>query len=392
MLRRATVPKRVPEVLGNYDPAAHLQSHTLFDLLLVAVKCHPESTMREVAANRPDEIGRVEEQFVDPEPLPALALLAFFLKGWRTIAIASIAVATLFFLKAILTPRLYTVTTSLMPDARGPGPAVSGLAAQFGLPVSAGDPTQSPQFYFELLTSEEILRGVATAKFDLPNRDNRPINTLASWYEVPSSPRATDQVIKILRRSISPSVSLRTGVITASVSANHPAVAFQVASRLIDELNRFNTDRRLSRAGAEKAFAERHLAETNTALRVAEARLQTFLQTNREYRSSASLSLDEDRLAREVAMRQQLYTAAAQAYESAKMDQVRDTPVLTVLEPPRMPTSAAPRGLLKTIVLGVIVGTVLGGLVLLLRGPYETLREMMRSRPPISALRPTDSV
>src|SRR5437660_12923811 len=119
--------------------------------------------MREAAANRPDEIGRFDEEFIDPEPLPGLTLVAFFLRGWRTIAIGAVAVATLFFLKAVLTPRTYTVTTSLMPDSRGVGPSVSGLAAQFGIPVESGDPTQSPQFYLELLTSDEILRGVATA-------------------------------------------------------------------------------------------------------------------------------------------------------------------------------------------------------------------------------------
>jgi uncharacterized protein involved in exopolysaccharide biosynthesis len=348
--------------------------------------------MREAAANRPDEIGRFDEEFADPEPLPGLTLLAFFLKGWRTIAIAALTVAALFFLKAIATPSMYTVTTSLIPDSRSSSASVSGLAAQFGIPVAAGDPTQSPQFYLELLTSAEILRGVATANYNLPNRDAKPVTTLAQWYGIPRTAHTTDDVIKKLSRQLDATVSLRTGVITAAVSADNPVVAFQTASQLIDELNRFNSDRRLSRAGAEKEFAGRRLAETNLALRAADDRLQSFLQTNREYRSSIGLSFEEDRLAREVAMRQQLFTAASQAFETAKMEQVRETPVLTVLEPPRVPTSADRKGLLKTIVLGLIVGSVLGAMVLLLRGPFATLRSMLAGRPPISAVRQSERI
>jgi uncharacterized protein involved in exopolysaccharide biosynthesis len=343
--------------------------------------------MREAVASRPDEIRPVTDQFVDPEPLGGLALIAFLLKGWRTIAIATAVIGGLFFLKTALAPRTYTVGTSLMPDARGATPGVGGLAAQLGIPVSGGDPTQSPQFYLELLTSDAILRAVANAHYTFPGQGNERPKTLAEYYGIKSSPHTTDDVIKRLRSRINPSVSLRTGVISASVTANDPGVAFQLANAIIDELNRFNTDRRRSRAGAEKEFAERRLAETNAALRSAEDRLQGFLQTNREFRSSVGLTLEQDRLSRDVVMRQELFTAAAQAYEQAKMEQVRDTPVLTVLEPPRVPTTPDRRGLIKTTAVGIIFGAILGVMILLLKAPYQTVRVMVSQDTALPAIR-----
>ena len=343
--------------------------------------------MREAIASRPDEIRPTMDQFIDPEPLGGLALVAFFWKSWRTIAITTVLVGGFFFLKTILAPRTYTVGTALMPDARGTAPSVSGFAAQLGLPVSGGDPTQSPQFYLELLSSDAVLRGVANAHYDFPGRGKSTAKSLAEYYGIDSSPHTTDDVIKRLRSRLNTSVSLRTGVILASVSANDPGVAFQITNAIIEELNRFNTERRRSRAGAEKEFAERRLAETNAALRAAEDRLQGFLQTNREFRSSVGLTLEQDRLSRDVVMRQQLYTAAAQAYEQAKMEQVRDTPVLTVLEPPRVPTLPDRRGLVKTTLVGIIFGAVLGVLFLLLKAPYRTVRAMVHEDSSLPTIR-----
>jgi uncharacterized protein involved in exopolysaccharide biosynthesis len=328
----------------------------------------------QAVADRLDEVRSFDEGFVDPVPFSGVTLIAVLARNRRLIAIVTLAVAGIFAGRILMNPRSYTVPISFMPDTRGPNPSVTGLAAQFGIPVSSGDPTQSPQFYLDLLTSDEILRSVALGSYQLPNAKGTGPQTLLQWYDLDPSPKSINKVIRTLRSHLSASLSLRTGVIKAFVSADNPQVAVQVANHLIGELNRFNRERRLSRAGVERGFAEIQLRDADAALRVAEDRLQSFLQNNREFRTSAGLSLQEDRLSRDVSMRQQLYTAAAQAFEQSKLDQIRDTPVITILEPARLPATSDPRGLLKSTILGIFFGAILGVLVVLIREETRKFR------------------
>ncbi|HEX5830509.1 MAG TPA: hypothetical protein VFY16_05970, partial [Gemmatimonadaceae bacterium] len=102
-------------------------------------------------------------------------------------------------------------------------------------------------------------------------------------------------------------------------------------------------------------------------LRAAEDRLQAFLQRNRVYRSSPELVFEFERLDREASVRQQLVASLTQAYEQAKIDEVRDTPVITMVERPEIPVRADRRLLLQKALLGLAVGVVLGILLVLLR-------------------------
>ncbi len=51
---------------------------------------------------------------------------------------------------------------------------------------------------------------------------------------------------------------------------------------------------------------------------------------------------EHDRLERPVSMRQELVTAMAQAYEQARVDEVRNTPVITVIDQPESLSSDKP--------------------------------------------------
>jgi len=155
-------------------------------------------------------------------------------------------------------------------------------------------------------------------------------------------------------------------------------VAQQIASHLLEELNRFNLQTRQSQAAAERLFTENRLSEIETQLRAAEDALQRFLERNRDYRNSPLLQFQHDRLERDVQMRQQVYTTLAQAFEEAKIEEVRDTPVLTVIEPPSIALEPDHRGLLIGAVLAIIGALFLSSLWIvgleflrLTQAPYE---------------------
>jgi hypothetical protein len=78
---------------------------------------------------------------------------------------------------------------------------------------------------------------------------------------------------------------------------------------------------------------------------------------------------------REVVNRQQVYSTLVQSYEQARITEVRDTPVITVLQSPFLPPEPDGRGLTLSgalgLVLGGMVGVVLAFLVEVVQRPMD---------------------
>jgi uncharacterized protein involved in exopolysaccharide biosynthesis len=137
-------------------------------------------------------------------------------------------------------------------------------------------------------------------------------------------------------------------------------VAQDINSTLLRLASAFNLDTRKSRAKAERQFVERRLEEVRTQLLAVEDRLQSFYQRNREYARSPALTFERDRLARDVEFARQLYVTLAQSVEQAKLEEVRDTPVITLIDQPSRPLRRDPRGTMRMTVLAFIAATVAG--------------------------------
>jgi uncharacterized protein involved in exopolysaccharide biosynthesis len=144
------------------------------------------------------------------------------------------------------------------------------------------------------------------------------------------------------------------------VSASSAALAQQLNQRLLQLLGDFNQRRRQSRASEERRFAEERLATVKAELRVAEDRLQTFLQSNRDYQNSPPLVFTYERLQADVVLLRQVVMTLQQSAEQSKIEEVRDTPTITLVENSSLPVRPDSRGILKFALIGVVLGSFLG--------------------------------
>jgi uncharacterized protein involved in exopolysaccharide biosynthesis len=277
---------------------------------------------------------------------------------------------------SLLRPREYTATAVFMPQTSpGQRTGLATVAAQFGVNVSSGEPGQSPVFYAELLRSPGILRTTVETRYLLDSDPARG-TTLVDIY-VPKGARyeaRRARAIQRLRDATRVSTGRETGLVTFSVTDRSPALAGQVARRMLDQVHEFNLKSRQERAAAERRFSEERLEQVRQELRNAEAQLEAFQRQNRQFRASPELALTYDRLARAVSMRQELYTSVMQSYEQARIDEVRNTPVIAVVEEPVPPAEPDPRHVLRNSVLALLVGLTLGIFVALTREVMWTSR------------------
>src|SRR5207244_4232373 len=116
------------------------------------------------------------------------------------------------------------------------------------------------------------------------------------------------------------------------VDARFPQLAAAVANRFIECLNDFNTKTRESQARERRKFVEGRLADGERDLRAAEEDLRTFYERNRSWQQSPQLVFEEGQLRRQVEIRQEVYLTLRRDYETARIEEVNDTPVITVLD------------------------------------------------------------
>jgi uncharacterized protein involved in exopolysaccharide biosynthesis len=277
--------------------------------------------------------------------------------GWALLAGVVISVTVL------ALPRTYTSTASVLPVVRRSGGNLAGLAASLGFNLSGVDLNQSPSFYADLATAPTILIPVVNHAFDSADT-TAPGGTLKDYYRIRQGSEAlrTELAVKALQDDLHVTLKARTGVVQIDVTLKNPQLARAVVLQVLAELTRYNIGSRQSQASAERRFTEQRAAEARDELMSSEDRLRHFLRANRTVRGSPDLEFEQSRLERDVTLRQQIYTTLAEAYEQARIEEVRDTPLLTIVEPPRAP--AKPDG--RAVILKVLIAMFVGGGVALL--------------------------
>ena len=304
----------------------------------------------------------------DPDLLTLREVVRRLRRSLRSIVIAGAALGTITLVALLLLPRRYTASATFSPaEARGDASRLSGLAAVAG--VSLGQQgTESPGFYGSVLTSTEALRDAVSAPLPVRTGDRTSV-TLVDWYEAagdtPEVRIATAMVE--LRGRLKVDVQRDIGMVAVSYRDQSPAVARAVLARLLRFIDDFNQRRRRTRAKAEREFTGTRLDEARRELREAEVALAGFRATNRSLTGSPLLQLEQERLQREVVQRQGVLTTLLQAYEQARIEEVRNTPLITVIEPPREPARPDPRRAGLFTILASLVGAALASVRAILR-------------------------
>lgn len=274
-------------------------------------------------------------------------------------------------LSALVAPRTYTSDFSFTPQEATAKEGLSALASDLGVNVG-GVASQSPAFYVDLLRTRKVLASLAEQHFSYSSSAQRTSVSLAEILLGPSSePRVRRlEAVEKLRKMISARVNLKTNVVDVAVKTRSPSLSAALASAIIGEINRFNSETRQSQAAAERAFAEQRATEARVALRDAEDRDQSFLLRNMVYTSSPELLFQKARLEREIALRASEYQALIAAFNRARLDEVRNIPVITLIEQPEISGRPDPRGFLTKAVLAGVLGALVGFFVAFLREAF----------------------
>lgn len=307
----------------------------------------------------PSSVANIASEYRGGE-ISLIEILNVLLRHRRMVVLLPVLIAGVIGVRTLMQPRIYSASASFIPqvpEGRA-GSGAAALARQFGVNIGGDRAGGSPQFYADLLQTREVLRKAVETKYRLADAEfGERRATLVEFYEIgeTTSTPAWRQGVEHLKNNLTVSVGRETGVIQLVVSADAPDLAEQILERLLGLVNDFNLESRQSQAQEEVRFISARLGEVHQELLAAKADLQYFLRTNRQFHNSPELVFEHDDLQREVAMRQGIYTVLAQAREQARIDAVRDTPLLTLINSPQGSAAPVGRGTVKKTILAFFV-------------------------------------
>jgi len=301
-----------------------------------------------------------------------LRTLTPMLAGWRVVLGLPLAFGLITAIIVLIVRPKYTAVASFVPETSQETQLPSGLAGiigQLGINLPLGG-SLSGDFFSAVLTSRELLTATMTSTFR-DSTSGRDTTLLAILDPRGRTDRERlENAIRDFKDDISVRVDRRSGLISLSVSGRPSQLVADVANRMLMLLNDFNLKRRQSRSGAQRRFVGQRLEVVERELREAEDAQLRFLTANRRYRESPLLSFEAERLARVVSFRQEIFQTLSREFEQARIAEVRDTPLLTVVDQAIAPVRrSSPKRVL--LVLLAMLGGACVALVAIFLGEYR---------------------
>jgi uncharacterized protein involved in exopolysaccharide biosynthesis len=335
-------------------------------------------TSQESTVARPARDGHANgmPHFVATLPVPARRFVFAAWQRRRPLALFVGAVAVAAAIIALLLPRWYTAESTILPPSESSdtfglmGALIENTTlSRLGLFTS----TTPSDIYVEILKSR-TLREALIRDFDLERH-----------YQT----KGLDATLKELGVHMRVTVAA-VGVVTVRVEDRDPERAAAMANHLVDNLDRFNRESMNTRAKRTREFLEKRLVESRASLQHAESTLTAYEKRNRvvasteaaavgamadvisqklglevrhSYMSSysrpgsaplrqleaeisamdrelvklPSLKQEGSRLALDAEIQRRVFTLLTAQYEDMRVQEMRDTPTVTVLDRARKP-------------------------------------------------------
>jgi uncharacterized protein involved in exopolysaccharide biosynthesis len=236
-------------------------------------------------------------------------------------------------LVALLLPAQYTAKVVLLPSGKQDKMGMlSGLASSLGFDLSGTTSglESSSLLYPEILKSRLIGEAVLSNRYRYTHKQKPVEQTLVQYLKAKNLERGLKKLAA--RRKIE--MDVKTGIIILTVTTGNRELSALVANQFVAELERYNRERRKTKALNNQENLERRLDTVKVELAHSEGALEAFLEKNRNFAFSDDPELNRELagLKRETTIKNEIYATLTQQYELAKIETQKEIPIVQVLD------------------------------------------------------------
>lgn len=226
----------------------------------------------------------------------------------------------------------YTIKTSFAPASDDSALGASQLLS-FGVveEISVTD----------LVFSHSILSNAKNLRWkDTDNVDQ----TIYDYYKIDQEEKEIEimiELIESLENDISIETNRRTNLITLSIETNDINYGFIILKMIQDKtIEKYNLIKN-KQSFVKAQYIELRAMEVATSLEKSENKLQKFLEQNRSVLNSPKLSIEIQRIEREIALLGQVYITLMTQSEISKAEEKKSTPNILIIDEPYIDESSS---------------------------------------------------
>lgn len=339
-------------------------------------------------------------------------------KGRKTIIVSIVVAAILGVAVALLSPKAYTTSTTMVPQMSSKTPNLGGLSslaamAGFNLDMSGGAGPLSPVIYPQILQSVPFQLELMNTPFTFSDSPE-PVSIYTYYTEIakpgvlslvkkytiglpivilkaikgkqfedtlPSEnsgiiglTKDQDEVREWMSENISLVTDTKEGYLTLTVTMPEALTAAQVGKKAQEMLQRYITEFKIAKAVDQLKFVEERYVEKKDEYEKAQARLAAFRDRNKNVTSALALT-EEERLNGEFNIAYNIYNELAKQLEQARIQVKEDTPVLSVIKPVVVPIEKSKPNRPMILVIWLFLGIITGVGIVLGRGYFTEIKK-----------------
>ena len=237
---------------------------------------------------------------------------------------------------------VYVSSAKIMSSGGGSSTSqLQGLAAQFGVSVPSATNEGAQWVYTDLIKSRTLARALLDRKFDTDEYgpEKSLLQILTYGDEEPEV--GPDTLIKVGIESYLEMIDVAqdkiSSIYTITVNAFEPQFAADLCAALIEELDEHQRGYKTEKVKETRLFIEGRIVDVQKELEKAEEALKDFVDRNRQIQGSPALLLEQQRLTREATVLTGVFTTLKQQLEMTKIDEVKESALVQVLDPPEAP-------------------------------------------------------
>ena len=298
-----------------------------------------------------------------------------------------ILILTLTYLLFLAKP-YYDTSVTILPDY---GTNVSSMLGQFsglaslaGINVGGSTPTQ---IYQQIITSESVLTPVIYAKYkteEFPDSVNLiQYDEIEPDESLPPDLQKRRMFLKefthLTKGVITTDLDRITQILTLTVRMPEGQLSADVANGIARSLDNYIQTQIRTSAKDQREYIDRRMKEVKDSLTIAENKVKDFDEKNKVVGQSPALILEQSRLQRNVDILNTVYLQLAQQSELAKIQEVKDTPVINIEEAAKNPViKTGPRRALILIII-MFFSVILSAIYLIYLSQINIFYDMLKS-------------
>jgi len=336
------------------------------------------------------------------DEIDLLELAKTFWNGRKTIFITIFVAGILGVMIALLSPKEYTATTTIVPQTSSSTSKLGGLSslaamAGFNLDNATSGDILSPTVYPEIVSSVPFQMDLMNIPFSFAEV-NHPVS-LYEYYAEIAKPGALSMITKYtiglpgvilsafkgdseakgltdakgpialtqkqekVRKMISEQVTInldaKQGFITLQAAFPEALLSAQVADQARELLQKYITRFKIEKATDKLSFIEQRYEEKKKEYEKAQNRLAYFSDQNKNV-TSAVARTEEARLQGEYSIAMNVYNELAKQLEQAKIQVKEETPVFSIIEPAMVPREKSKPKKSMIVAIWLFLGGILG--------------------------------